>query len=110
MTRVWACASIVVFLGGAVCGLGADAPPAFDVPDVHGSAHVTNPYVRGGVLRGGRYDVRTASMVDLIRTAYGVDGDKVQGGPSWLEMDRFDISAKAPANTPPETVKLMLQT
>jgi uncharacterized protein (TIGR03435 family) len=49
-------------------------------------------------------------MVDLIRTAYGVDAEKVQGGPSWLDTDRFDITAKAPANTPPDTVKLMLQT
>jgi uncharacterized protein (TIGR03435 family) len=66
--------------------------------------------MRGGVLRGTRYDVRTASMVDLIARAYGVDADKVQGGPSWLDTDRFDIAAKAPANTSPDTVKLMLQT
>ena len=49
-------------------------------------------------------------MVDLIATAYGEDGEKILGGPSWLDMDRFDIAAKAPANTSPETVKLMLQT
>jgi uncharacterized protein (TIGR03435 family) len=38
-----------------------------------------------------------------------VDDDKVLGGPTWLEMDRFDVIAKAPANTTPETLKLMLQ-
>jgi uncharacterized protein (TIGR03435 family) len=48
-------------------------------------------------------------MLDLIKTAYGVDADTVFGGPSWLETDRFDVIAKAPANTPPEAVKLMLQ-
>jgi uncharacterized protein (TIGR03435 family) len=48
-------------------------------------------------------------MVDLISTAYGVDGDKVAGGPSWLDTDRFDIIAKAPNSTSPETLKLMLQ-
>ncbi len=48
-------------------------------------------------------------MVDLIKTAYGVDPDTVVGGPSWLEWDRFDVIAKAPANTPPQTVRLMLQ-
>jgi uncharacterized protein (TIGR03435 family) len=48
-------------------------------------------------------------MVDLIRTAYAVDGDKVLGGPSWLESDRFDVIAKAPPATPPETLKLMLR-
>jgi uncharacterized protein (TIGR03435 family) len=109
MTRTWTCASLVALLSGVVFGQAAE-PPAFDLADVHASPHVTNPFMRGGVLRGGRYDVRTATMVDLIRTAYGVDAEKVQGGPSWLDTDRFDIQAKAPANTPPETVKLMLQT
>jgi len=87
-----------------------EQPPAFDLADVHKSPHVTNPYMRGGILRGVRYDVRQASMVDLIGAAYGVEAEKVQGGPSWLDIERFDIAAKAPAGTPPETVKLMLRT
>lgn len=110
MTRTWNCVNTFAFLAAAVCSLAADTSPAFDIADIHGSAHVTNPYMRGGVLRGGRYDVRTASMVELISAAYGLDSEKVLGGPSWLDIDRFDIAAKAPPNTPPETVKLMLQT
>jgi len=84
-------------------------PPLFDIADVHVSAHVINPYMRGGVLRGGRYDVRTANMLELIGTAYNIQREKVQGGPAWLEADYYDISAKAPVNTPPETVQRMLQ-
>jgi uncharacterized protein (TIGR03435 family) len=87
----------------------AQSAPVFDVADVHVSARSTNPYMTGGVLRGTRYDIRRATMVDLISTAYGVDGDKVAGGPSWLDTDRFDIIAKAPNSTSPETLKLMLQ-
>jgi uncharacterized protein (TIGR03435 family) len=109
MTRASACVSIIAFCAIALAQT-AEKPPAFDLADVHPSAHVINPYMRGGVLRGGRYDVRTATMVDLIAAAYSVDNEKVQGGPSWLDTDRFDISAKAPTKTPPETVKLMLQT
>ena len=45
----------------------------------------------------GAYDIyrgrRDASMLDLIAQAYGVDGSVVIGGPNWLEMDRFDVSA-----------------
>jgi uncharacterized protein (TIGR03435 family) len=63
----------------------------------------------GGVLRGGRYDIHKATMVDLISTAYGIDGDKVVGGPSWLDTDRFEVIAKAPPAAPQETVKAMLQ-
>jgi uncharacterized protein (TIGR03435 family) len=84
-------------------------PPAFDLADVHPSAHVINPFMRGGVLRGGRYDVHTANMLELISSAYSLQSEKIQGGPSWLESDYYDISAKAPVNTPPETVKRMLQ-
>jgi uncharacterized protein (TIGR03435 family) len=85
--------------------------PAFETADVHASAHTTNPnpFMTGGVLRGGRYDLRRATMVDLIRIAYDVDPDTVLGGPNWLETDRFDIVAKVPPETSPETIKLMLQ-
>jgi len=62
------------------------------------------------VLRaGGRYELTNATMVDLIRAAYNVDADKVLGGPNWLESDRFDVIAKAPPRTSPETARLMLQ-
>ncbi len=87
----------------------ADAPPKFDVADVHVSAKSPNANQSGGFLRAGRYEIRKGTMVDLVRLAYGVDGDKVLSGPAWLDTDRFDIIAKAPQSTPPDTLKLMLQ-
>jgi uncharacterized protein (TIGR03435 family) len=65
--------------------------------------------MQGGVFRAGRYEIHDASMLDLVKTAYGVDADTVVGGPAWLEFDHFDVIAKAPAATSPETIKLMLQ-
>src|ERR1700756_1297409 len=88
----------------------SEARPKFEAADVHVSAKTTNPFPRSGPARGGRYKVKTATMVDLIRMAYGCDSDKVPGGPSWLEMDRFDVIAKVPPDTTPETQKPMLQT
>jgi uncharacterized protein (TIGR03435 family) len=62
------------------------------------------------VLRtNGRYEFNSATMVDLIRTAYNVDADKVLGGPNWLESDRFDVLAQTPPKTTPDSAKLMLQ-
>jgi uncharacterized protein (TIGR03435 family) len=87
----------------------ADTTPTFEIADVHVSPHVLTPNMTGGILRAGRYDIHQATMLDLIRTAYGVDADKVLSGPSWLESDRFDALAKAPPSTTPETAKLMLQ-
>jgi uncharacterized protein (TIGR03435 family) len=60
-------------------------------------------------MRGGRYELHTATMVDLIGIAYSVDADKVIGGPSWLDTDRFDVIAKGPVNTTPRSLQSMLQ-
>jgi len=98
-----------VCVGLTVAGV-AFGQSSFDIADVHISARTANPSMRGGFIRGGRYELRTATMVDLIRTAYGVDGNNVVGGPAWLDTDRFDVIAKAPATSSPETLKLMLQT
>ena len=69
----------------------------------------------------GRYEFHSASMIDLIQTAYGFGFDRILGGPSWLEMDRFEVIAKVPAGTSeaaplgspqgtlPDAVKEMLQ-
>jgi uncharacterized protein (TIGR03435 family) len=86
-----------------------DPPPKFEIADVHVSAKIVNPFVRTGPVRGGRYEVKYATMVDLIRIAYDFSPDKVLGGPSWLEMDRYDVIAKVPADSTPEMNKLMLQ-
>jgi uncharacterized protein (TIGR03435 family) len=109
MMRAFAGIGFVALLSGAAFGQTPGSPATFDVADVHASARSANPFTSGGVLRGGRYELRKATMVDLIRFAYGVDADKVLGGPSWLETDRFDVIAMAPPSTSPETLKLMLQ-
>jgi uncharacterized protein (TIGR03435 family) len=108
MIRAYARLTVLGLL--TVVGFGQSTPnPTFDLADVHVSAKRTNANMTGGVLRGGRYELRNATMVDLIRIAYGVEAEKVLGGPNWLEFDRFDVSAKAPTATPPETLQLMLQ-
>ena len=84
MMRAIAVISFFALLGYSTFGqsTGSETPPAFDIADVHVSAHSTTPNMRGGVLRAGRYALQTATMVDLIRTAYNVDADKVLSGPS----------------------------
>lgn len=91
--------------------LAAQTRPAFEAADIHRSPTALNPYtfISGGVLRGERYDLRKATVLDMIRFAYGVDPESIFGGANWLEFDRFDVAAKAPAGTPPATVRLMLQ-
>src|SRR5215469_16171262 len=102
--------SLAIFLCAAG-SLFAQKAPRFAAADVHKSAASMNRYtlVSGGVLRGTRYDLRKATMLDMIRLAYNVDPDTVVGGPNWLEFDRFDIAAKAAAGSSPEQIRTMLQ-
>src|SRR5262252_9420688 len=115
MTRALTIAGLVVLFSGALfgqAGITASGPsgPAFEAADLHVSAKVRTPNMAAGGLRGTRYLVRQATMVDLISLAYDIDNNKVLAGPSWLDLDRFDVSARAPAGSNPEQAKLMLQT
>ncbi|MEP7355177.1 MAG: TIGR03435 family protein [Acidobacteriota bacterium] len=102
----WACLAIAC---SVVWAQGAEPMPTFEVADVHVSARAIRPGSRGGVLRGDRWEIRNATMVDLIQLAYGVEGERLVGGPRRLEMNHYDIAAKAPRGTPQDKVRLMLQ-
>src|ERR1700734_141583 len=104
MMRAFPGAFLLALLPGPICAQSPAIPAAFEAADVHISPHRMFPDFQGGVLHGDRHVLRQATMVDLIATAYGLDASNVQGGPIWLETDRFDITAKAPATTPPATV------
>jgi uncharacterized protein (TIGR03435 family) len=49
-----------------------------------------------------------ATLQMLIREAYGMDFDQIQG-PGWIAEERYDIIAKVPPGSTKEQVKLMLQ-
>ena len=98
---------LLVLLSGVASA--QTASPAFESADVHVSPRSTNPTMRGGALRGGRYEVRTATMVDLISAAYSMESNKVLGGPNWLDWDRFDVIAKAAQGTKQDDLNRMLQ-
>jgi uncharacterized protein (TIGR03435 family) len=115
MTRVAAAVGLVALLGISLAAQSTPTVERVEVADVHPSVPVENGpaslnfATRIGVPRNGRYEIRRATMVDLVRTAYGVEPDKVVGGPPWLEMDRFDILAKVPPSTNRDSIKPMLQ-
>ena len=86
------------------------AEPRFDVVDAHVSpeAHVVQ-FMQGGRLIGDRYSIRQASIPQWGAASYDFDSPAVVKGPTWLDMVRFDVTAKAPPGTPPATIKLMMR-
>jgi uncharacterized protein (TIGR03435 family) len=105
---------IVAVLYGAVWAQPSGSPLKFDVADVHVSPRNTwlkipANAMQGGSLTGELYQLRRATMVDLIKMAYSLDAEKVVGGPSWIDYDRFDVVAKTKRGTSPEALRVMLQ-
>ena len=109
MNRVFIALGIAAACSASLWGQTPAPRPAFDVAGIQPSTR-PQPGMRGGQLRGNRYEIRNATMVDLIRTAYNVQPEKISGGPTWLEWNRFDIAALAPEKTPPDQLREMLKT
>jgi hypothetical protein len=45
---------------------------------------------------GGRFAARGYTLKLLTQHAFGMKGFQIAGGPSWLEVDRYDVVARAP--------------
>src|ERR1035438_8098892 len=68
----------------AVMNQTGETPPKFLAADVQHSNPLLAPSMIGPTTRDDLYQVKYAIMVDLIRMAYGVEKDKVVGGPPWI--------------------------
>ncbi len=106
----------MLIAGLAFCqtfGPSGDSTLKFEAAEIHptpaAAPGTNNQNMRGGLYRSGRYEVRSATMLDLVRTAYNVDANNVAGGPAWMDKVRFDIIAKAPGDSTPEKMRVMLR-
>jgi hypothetical protein len=62
--------------------MSSEAKPSFEIAHVQMSAKSRQQFGRFNPVRGGRHEIQNASMLDLIRTAYGLQSDKIIGGPN----------------------------
>jgi uncharacterized protein (TIGR03435 family) len=72
------------------------APPASTEPlivDVHPSPYRAVIWYRTNIGNQ-RFDMRDASILDLISLAYDRENGAVLGGPAWIDFDRFDVITK----------------
>jgi uncharacterized protein (TIGR03435 family) len=72
------------------------APPGATVPlvvDVHPSPYRSSIYYRTNIGNQ-RFDMRDATLLDMISVAYNRQDQAILGGPTWIDFDRFDVVAK----------------
>src|SRR5215467_7862838 len=97
MKRIVVAAVLGAFVA-TVFGQDRAKPPAFETASIklskttEGSDSDSTP----GYFRG------SGTLKAFIRMAYGVSNEQIDGGPKWLDQDRYDIEARAdgPAGSP----------
>ena len=116
MLRPIGSVSLILFNVGLAFGQPATAPPAFEVASVKVNTAGTK-MGRGGMGHG--FDTITpspsgisminVSLGTVIQWAYRVQPVQVSG-PGWLDVDRYDVVAKAAGAVPEDQLRQMMQT
>jgi uncharacterized protein (TIGR03435 family) len=106
MVRLIGGASLLVWV--SILGLGqSTSPPIFEVATIKPAALSTGG---GRVSTSGSTVVyNNTTVLNALGRAFGVTSANQITGPSWISENRYNITAKAPDNTPKEQVPLMLQ-
>ncbi|MGA3019154.1 MAG: TIGR03435 family protein [Bryobacteraceae bacterium] len=118
MLRLIGSVSLFLFSACLAFSQPAAAPPAFDVASVKVDTAGTNEGMgRGGMGRGREIVTPSPAGITMINVrlktviewAYHVQEVQVSG-PGWLDVDRYDVVAKAAGATPEDQLRLMMQT
>ena len=72
--------------------------PTFDVVSI--KRNITGGRESMVAHPGGRLTATNLPLRSLIRATYQLQDDQIHGGPEWISTERFDIEAKAEADTP----------
>ena len=84
-------------------------PLAFEVASVKPN-HSGDGAQVFSITPDGSYRLTNATARMFIRQAFRVQDFQILGAPSWTDVDRFDVTAKAPSGTGATAVPGMLQT
>src|SRR5580658_8045604 len=103
--------AICLLYGPAIRG---QALPKFEVASLKPSPPSAGDkiYINLGSLSHGTLTMTNTSLADCLRYAYSLTNNEQLSAPDWVKSKavRFDIVAKAAADTPVERIRLMLQT
>jgi uncharacterized protein (TIGR03435 family) len=96
--------ALPVFL---IASLATAQPPRFQSADIHLSKDIRES--RGRFLPNGDVAVLNTTLKELITVAYEAQEGTIAGVSGWMETEHYDLIAKAPPNTPMNTLRLMLR-
>lgn len=83
------------------------APTEFDVAEVRPGKSSAPEELRA--LPDGQLEIRGYTLRQLLTLAFEVKGYRIEGGPKWLDEDRYDVIAKSPAVMSPHALSGMLR-
>jgi uncharacterized protein (TIGR03435 family) len=83
---------------------------AFEVADLKPSDPASPEHQKGRMLPGGRIEAPSVTLKSLIALAYGVEENRISGGPKWADTARYDLVAKAPEKADLSAIREMVQT
>jgi len=103
LTGVW-----VLLLGaGGLRGIAqrvAAAPLAFEVSTVRANKSGSSSY--DSDFNDERLTATNVSLKNVMEEAFGITEESIEGGPKWVESERFDIEAKMDETTAAQIRKL----
>lgn len=99
--------SILLVILGALSNLGAQEPSRFEVASIRSGA-IPKDRVNF-VIGSGRVTYRAHTLQELIRRAYGLDAEQLNG-PDWTNVERYDIDATMVTGASKDEVAAMLRT
>ncbi len=98
---------VVALLAASIAA--QEAKPRFDVASVRRTeSRLPRPGAIPLALPGGRFYAGLATVEDLLWFAYALRPHEIVGGPDWVRSDRFEISARAATDAPPDQIKRMV--
>lgn len=101
--------AVVVALAAVTFTVSARAQtPAFEVASV--KANTSGGPGSSGRTGRGSVTFTNFTTRSLISNAYDIRGNRILGGPSWIDSDRFDVNARAAENIPDSGLAPMMRT
>jgi uncharacterized protein (TIGR03435 family) len=82
--------------------------PAFEVASV--KPNTSGAPGSSGRTGNGAVAFTNQTARSLISNAFNLRGNRIVGGPAWLDSERFDVNARAPGKTPDNELAPMMRT